>query len=46
MIYFLKQLLKETNIEKSFIIETWQGHLNNGNGFKNDLKYIENLYYN
>ena len=44
MLYFLKQLLQEPDPNKSFIVETWQGHLNNGYGFQSDLKYLEDTF--
>ena len=43
MIEFLKFILKNNNKKRSFIVETWQGHLNSGDGFVNDLHYLEQL---
>ena len=43
MFRFLKFLLQNIDQNRSFIVETWQGHLNNGDGFINDLDYLENL---
>ena len=43
MIIFLKYLLSNFNSSRSFIVETWQGHLNNGEGFKKDLNYLEKI---
>ena len=43
MFEFLKFLLKNSNEKRSFIVETWQGHLNIGDGFVNDLDYLEKL---
>ena len=36
-----KAVMSNIQKEQTFIVETWQGHKNGGNGFLIDLKYLE-----
>ena len=40
---FLKDFLLRFNKWQSAIVETWQGHLNDGLGFKQDLEFLASL---
>ena len=35
-----KTVLQVLTPEQTFIVETWQGHKNDGYGFKTDLAYL------
>lgn len=37
-----KAVLESVTPSQTFIVETWQGHKNNGFGFKTDLTYLNN----
>ena len=36
-----KAVMSNVKESQTFIVETWQGHKDNGNGFAVDLKYLE-----
>lgn len=37
----LSKTMEYVSSKQSYIVETWQGHKNDGQGFKRDLRYIE-----
>ena len=36
-------VIDNVNCNQTFIVETWQGHKNDGEGFELDLKYLESI---